>query len=277
MIGQLHFPKPIFGTLPQTLSAIALGLAGFALNFLVLDLGWGLQFLMGSALALLCLRILPPGCTVLSVGIAACATLFHWQHPWALAIWLVEGALLAAFTRRASPILVDFLFWLLLGGPLLYATYGGILGFQWTSVLLVIAKQALNGLLNIWIAELLFVLLLMIAPLARRLQLEAMPASHFAMMALSSLALVPLPFHLWIGAAGDERLLVGTQSSELESEVSLLQRRINAWFEVRAFGLQILAADAIATGNPTMSSQALGPLQQDFDSIVVREIGRAHV
>ena len=214
-------PKPIFGTLPQTLSAIALGLAGFALNFLVLDLGWGLQFLMGSALALLCLRILPPGCTVLSVGIAACATLFHWQHPWALAIWLVEGTLLAAFTRRASPILVDFLFWLLLGGPLLYATYGGILGFQWTSVLLVIAKQALNGLLNIWIAELLFVLLLMIAPLARRLQLEAMPASHFAMMALSSLALVPLPFHLWIGAAGDERLLVGTQSSELESEVSL--------------------------------------------------------
>ena len=271
MIGQLPFPKPIFGTLPQTLSAIALGLAGFALNFLVLDLGWGLQFLMGSALALLCLRILPPGCTVLSVGIAACATLFHWQHPWALAIWLVEGTLLAAFTRRASPILVDFLFWLLLGGPLLYATYGGILGFQWTSVLLVIAKQALNGLLNIWIAELLFVLLLMIAPLARRLQLEAMPASHFAMMALSSLALVPLPFHLWIGAAGDERLLVGTQSSELESEVSLLQRRINAWFEVRAFGLQILAADAIATGNPTMSSQALGPLQQDFDSIVVRD------
>lgn len=266
-----NFPKQAFGTPSQILTAIALGLVGLGLNFLVLDLGWGLQFLMGSAIALLSLRTLPPGCIVLSVGIAACATLFHWQHPWALVVWLVEAALLARFTKRTSPILVDFMFWMLLGAPLLYATYGGVLGFEWPSVLLVIAKQALNGLLNVWIAELLFVLLLTISPLARRLRLEAMPASHFAMMALSSLALMPVPFHLWISAFGDERLLVSTQSSELEAEVSMLQRRVRSWFDARAFGLQILAAGVEDGAGPTFSPQAMGPLRQDFASIVVRD------
>ena len=269
------FSRQDIGTPRQFLSAFLLGLAGFALNLFVLDLGWGLHFLMGSAIALLSLRMLPVSCVILSVTIAAGATLVHWTHPWALLVWLVEGVVLAAFVRRASPILVDFLFWLLLGGPLLYATYGGVLGFQGNAVLLVIAKQALNGLLNVWIAELLFVLLLAAAPLARRLRLEAMPASHLAMLALSSLALLPLPFHLWIGSANDERLLVNTQSSELQSEVSLLQRRIRSWFEIRAFGLQILASDALATGTPALSPQALGPLKADFDSIVVRDsLGR---
>lgn len=269
------FSTPLLGTPLQIFAAILLGVAGFALNFLILDLGWGLQFLMGGAVALLSLRTLPPACIILSVAIAAGTTLFHWQHPWALLIWLFEGAVLATFVRRASPILVDFLFWLLLGGPLVYATYGALLGFQEQAVLLVIAKQALNGLLNIWIAELLYVALLTIVPLARRLRLEAIPASHLAMMALTSLALVPLPFHLWISAAGDAKVLINTQSSELEAEVSLLQRRTRSFFQIRASGLQILASNAIATGASHLLPKGLGPFTTNFDSIVVRDyLGR---
>jgi choline-glycine betaine transporter len=62
--------------------------------------------------------------------VAASRTFFLWGHPYAWAIFtleaLVVGLLVTRYRRR--PLVADFVFWALLGLPLLIVTYGGIMG-----------------------------------------------------------------------------------------------------------------------------------------------------
>ena len=249
--------------------AAALGLAGFAANGWAVDLGWGNHLLLGSAVALVGLRVLPPLPAILAISIAAAATILRWDHPWAWLVWSIEGACLALAVRRASPILVDFLFWLLLGGPLLYLAYGGILGLQGAPLWLVIAKQSLNGLLNIWLAEALYLVLLLMPVATRRLRLRPMPAPSFAMVALTAIALLPPPFYLWLDAERQEDLILSTGTAAANREIVQFQDRLAAWFDNRSLALGVLAADAILDGHTTLLVERLGPLAQDFDRVAV--------
>ncbi len=249
--------------------AVALGLAGFAVNGLAVDLGWGNHLLLGGAVALVGLRRLPPLPATLAVSIAATATVLHWDHPWAWLVWSVEGACLAFTVRRASPILVDFLFWLLLGGPLLYLAYSGILGLQGAPLALVIAKQALNGLLNIWLAEALYLVLLLMPVATRRLRLRPMPTPSFVMVALTAVALLPPPFYLWLDAQREEELILSASRSATQREILQVQDFVKTWFENRALALRVMAADTVYDGHVDVVAARLGPLAEDFDRVAV--------
>lgn len=48
--------------------AIALGMAGFLLNMLEFQLGWGLHFIFGNALVLTFARVLRPQWLMLEIG-----------------------------------------------------------------------------------------------------------------------------------------------------------------------------------------------------------------
>lgn len=255
-------------------AAVTLGLAGFLLNGWALDLGWGAHLLLGSAVALVGLRLLPPLPAALAVSIAAVETIVRWSHPWAWVIWSLEGALLALTVRRVSPIKVDFAFWLLAGGPLLFLTYGGILGLKGTSLWLVIAKQSLNGLLNIWLAEALYLGLLLVPKAARWLRLLPMPAPSFVMVLLTAIALLPPPFYLALDASRQEDLILSTTRAAARREMSEVQGTVRAWFDNRSVALQVIAADALHDGQFDVAVSRLGPLIGDFDRIAVYSDGR---
>ena len=121
--------------------AVALGLAGFLINQLELDLGWGMHFIFGNALVYAFLRVLRPSTLVAAVAISSLYSVLLWNHPWAWAVWTIEAAVVAALVRRLAPVRVDVGFWMITGMPLLLLTYGGILGMDAASMALHIFKR----------------------------------------------------------------------------------------------------------------------------------------
>ena len=253
----------------QVALGVILGLAGLAANLLLVDLGWGLQLLFGSAISLVSLRILPKPVAVAAIAIAALATLIHWHHPWAFLIWTAEAVFLATVLQRLSPIIRDLVFWLVLGTPLLIVSYGGILGFSDTSLWLVVAKQMLNGILNVWLAEIIFALLLYLTPIGSKFKVAALPAADLSMLVIFSLAIAPVPLQVRLSASADEKKLLEFERSELRREVDMFQRRVLAWLENRAYGLQVFAADIVDNHRTVIERASSGPLAEDFNFIVI--------
>lgn len=139
------------------IAAIALGGAGFWLNGFPVSVGWGLDFVFGSALIFAGLRVLSPVQVLLAGTVAAARSILLWHHPWAWLAWTVEAGILARPANRTSPVRRDVLFWLLAGSPLLWIGYGHAMGMDGASLGVVVLKQAINGVLNVALGEFLFI------------------------------------------------------------------------------------------------------------------------
>ena len=136
------------------LCAVALGAASFALNGIPISAGWRVEFLFGSIVPLLALRLLTGPQVVFAVSLGALRTVLLWNHPYAWLVWTAEACVIARYSGRSSPVRADVLFWLLAGAPLLWLTYGLIMETETSVLTLVILKQALNAVLNLALAEL---------------------------------------------------------------------------------------------------------------------------
>ena len=130
--------------------------AGAGLNLLPFSLGWGLDLVFGQSIVMAATRLLDRRLLILAGALASLPTLLLWHHPAAVVIWTAEVATVACLQRRLPPIAADALFWLVLGTPLTLASYGWLLGTSGVALPLVVVKQAVNGLLDVAIGELLY-------------------------------------------------------------------------------------------------------------------------
>ncbi|MBM7868194.1 PAS domain S-box protein [Heliobacterium gestii] len=143
--------------LPGYLLLIALTSLGLLGNYFNLPLFFGVEFLYGSiaVMVVLVLYGLPWGLVV--SAIAAGYTIILWNHPYA-AIILVLETLAAGLALRRWPhslVFATSLFWLLIGMPLVWLLYYGVMKVDPTLTLLIMLKQATNGIFNALIASLL--------------------------------------------------------------------------------------------------------------------------
>ena len=170
---------------------VLVGGGALALNFLEVQLGWGLHFIFGNALVFAFLRVVNPRALVLAAVVASFRSVMLWGHPWAWLIWSAEAAVLAYAVRRTSPVRADVLFWLFLGTPTLILTYGKFMGMDQPSLMLVIGKQAVNGVLNVALGEALYLTFLSIAARRRRLRWPTMSIEATFLMFTMLTILVP--------------------------------------------------------------------------------------
>ena len=249
-------------------SAIGLGVAGLLANMVEVPLGWGLHFLFGNAIALLGLRLLGRGPTVTAVALASGWTFALWLHPWAWLIWSLEGLALATLWRRAPPLIVDFVFWILVGGPLLLVTYGGVMGMDGTSLGLVIAKQTINGLANVLIAELLYLVILAARPL-QRLSPPPVSAQAATLTILVTFTLVPALLFLSIDSREREREILRQGRASLAGAAETVDATLATWIESRQTALLAVSREVLASGRSTFIPSDLGLLADEFESIIV--------
>ncbi|MBF9149680.1 PAS domain-containing sensor histidine kinase [Novosphingobium jiangmenense] len=152
-------PAPASGMAPpvsQFATFAIVAAAGAGLNLLPFSLGWGLDLLFGLAVVMAATRLLDRRLLIIAGALASLPTLLLWHHPAAMVTWTAEVATVAILQRRLPPIAADALFWLVLGAPLTLASYGWMLGTGGVALPLVVVKQAVNGLLNVAIGELLY-------------------------------------------------------------------------------------------------------------------------
>lgn len=136
--------------------ALVLAVLGYIGNYLAMPIAFGVAFIFGSIFSVIAIVLLGVGWGVLVSAIAASYTFFLWNHPYAVVIFAVETLWLGIALRRgrSNLVLIDALYWLSLGSMLVVIFYGGVMGLNAQSVLMIVLKQSINGIFNALIASL---------------------------------------------------------------------------------------------------------------------------
>jgi PAS domain S-box-containing protein len=257
----------------ETGLAVLLGLAGFVVNNLELQLGWGMHFVFGNALVYAFLRVLAPQSIILAAAISSVRTIFLWNHPWAWIVWVVEAAFIVFCGRKNSPVRNDVIFWLVLGAPLLLLTYGVILKMDELSLLLVLAKQSTNGILNVVLGEAIYLCIVGLNVRQRFSNWPKLPVESFVTTLLMAVILIPTTVYLALDAPSRERDARHEVSRQVESRLMITRESIHMWAYSRALVLKIYAEQAFAP-NVEPRIKFLNRVSAEFDVINVTLGGR---
>lgn len=137
------------------LGLVFLGLIG---NYLKYPIFLNIDFLFGSIFAMLALQVFGLGSGVAVGAITAVVTYFLWNHPYAIVIMTFEVVVVGLLMRRKNigMVLADAIYWLVIGMPLVYVFYHGVMKASVDSTTITMTKQAVNGVANALLARLLF-------------------------------------------------------------------------------------------------------------------------
>jgi len=140
------------------LTLVAAGLAG---NYFKYELFFNIQFIFGSVFAMLALQMLGLAPGILAAALISSITYLLWNHPYAIVIMTAEVITVGLLTRRKGLglVLACALYWLCLGMPLAYHFHHGLMHLPVNNALIIMVKQALNGMVNVLVARLLFMAL----------------------------------------------------------------------------------------------------------------------
>lgn len=131
-------------------------LAGYAGNYFSYPFGFGVDFLFGSIAVLIVVRLYGISWGTIASLIAGYYTIILWQHPYALIIFTCEALFVAWRLRQGNQnlLLIDMVFWLVIGMPLAFLFYGLILQVGTITTAIIVLKQPVNGIFNTLIASL---------------------------------------------------------------------------------------------------------------------------
>ncbi|WP_413173645.1 response regulator [Anabaena azotica] len=140
----------------QSLLLILLIIAGFIGNYFKITLFFGVDFLFGSIAVLIVVAIYGYVWGTLAAIISSSYTYLLWGHPYAMIIFTCEALFIGLLLRKKSQnlLLLDGIYWVILGMPLVALLYGGILKVSLIGTLLILLKQAVNGFFNALVCSL---------------------------------------------------------------------------------------------------------------------------
>lgn len=254
----------------ELLIAVLVGVIGFLLNMLELQLGWGLHFIFGNALVFACVRVLSPKAVGLAGAISSARSIFLWNHPWAWLIWTIEASFVALTARRASPVRSDVIFWVLIGTPLLLLSYGVIMDIDRLSLMLVVAKQATNGILNVVLGEIIYVTFISLWRGKGPAEWPKMPIDAFIMMILMAVILVPTTVYLALDAPSREQTARNEADRTLQERLQVAGAALGLWGQARSDMLRFYAeqhylTERVSAAGPVPAVPA--ELMQDFQGL----------
>ena len=141
----------------QNISLVLLMIVGFIGNYFHWTLFFDIDFLFGSIAVWIVVCLYGVGWGTLAGFIAGYCTYVIWHHPYTTLTFTAEALFVGwLFHKRQQNniVLLDALFWLVIGMPLVWLFYSVILHLDQTQVLLILMKQPVNGIFNALIASL---------------------------------------------------------------------------------------------------------------------------
>jgi hypothetical protein len=134
---------------------------GYLGNYFRLPLFFGVDFLFGSIFVLIATYFYGTAIGVLTSAIASTYTYTLWNHPYGAVILVLESLWVGIGLRQQEKrgrsrdmVILSLSYWLCLGGPLCYGFYTFFLKVGFSSVVLVVLKQVINGAFNALMASL---------------------------------------------------------------------------------------------------------------------------
>ncbi|MBI5056406.1 MAG: response regulator [Nitrospirae bacterium] len=138
----------------RIIPVLLLSAAGFAGNWFNLPLFFNLDFVFGSIFVMIAVGLYGTLPGILTAAVAASCTYFLWNNPWSIIIFTCE-ALFVGYTlehKSKNMVLLDTFFWLLIGMPMGWVFFSSIMGVTHQGALLLMLKQAINGIFNTLLA-----------------------------------------------------------------------------------------------------------------------------
>lgn len=242
--------RPI--TPPRVLLWIALTGLAYAGNALSLPLFFSVDFLFGSIPLFVVLHLFGWAPAVLSTLIASTHTAMLWGHPYAVIIMTAEILLVGLFYRRKSRnlVLLDVLFWIAVGMPLVFLFYRSVMDVALQNTLLVMFKQAINGLFNALVGTLIVTTLDQTVPSLKRSPLRVTVGfQHIIFLVMVAVVLIPGLVILVVFARQEMGRIENDVRGKIEITSFSAKQAVNAWLVENLQTLRSLAsyADPIST------------------------------
>ncbi|MFQ5852814.1 MAG: PAS domain S-box protein, partial [Candidatus Binatia bacterium] len=142
--------------LAQAVLLITLITAGVAGNYFSVPLFFGVDFLFGSIAVFIVLHLYGVGWGLVAALIAASYTFVLWEHPYAIVIFTCEALFVGLLLHRKieNMVLLDAIFWIFLGMPMVWLFYSGVMHMDDTATRLIMFKQSVNGIFKALVASL---------------------------------------------------------------------------------------------------------------------------
>jgi len=238
-------------SLQQYVGLILLLVMGFVGNYCRWTLFFDIDFIFGSIAVWIVVCLYGVRWGTLAGFIAGYCTYVIWHHPYTTLTFTVEALFVGwLFHKRQQNniVLLDGLFWLVIGMPLIWLFYSVILKFDQPQFLIILMKQPVNGIFNALIASLI---------------LTHSPIHHWVKRpaAISTLSLEQTLFNLLVTFVSVPTLvLIVLASNQVVDEIKntarldlndasrYLTAEVRTWYERRlslANGLAELAATNI--------------------------------
>lgn len=237
----------------QILWLILLMIVGFLGNYFKIELFFGVDFLFGSITVLLILAVYGCFWGTIAAIISSSYTYILWGHPYAIIIFSCEALFIGSFLhrKRQNILLLDGIYWLILGIPLVAIFYGKVLQVGFMPTLLIILKQSVNGFFNALIASLIINYL----PIERWLKIDKKITTISLKQSLFNILISFVFFPVLLITVSDVKLAYHNIQPEVIANIKLLSSSlksdINIWYDEHFFALQQIVNLMIDTDNNT--------------------------
>ncbi|MGB3188531.1 hybrid sensor histidine kinase/response regulator [Lyngbya sp. PCC 8106] len=238
---------------------IAFGILG---NYFRWSFFFHIDFLFGTIAVWLVLCLYGERWGLVAAIAAASITYFLWKHPYAIIIFTGEFLFVSILYRRYKQnlALLDGIYWLMIGIPLVIFFYGQVLKIDPIQVPIIMLKQSVNGIFNALSA----CLILTYTPIPRWFSRSPALSLLSLQQTLFNILVAFVFFPTLFFMAADSHQVVDNINTEqhlqLQTTSHHLHVLIRNWYEQHQEGLNAIAKVASAS----RSDPAL--LQQELDS-----------
>ncbi|MGP1384685.1 MAG: ATP-binding protein [Thainema sp.] len=228
--------------------------AGFLGNYFRWSLFFHIDFLFGAIAVWLVLCLYGYRWGITAAIFAASCTFFLWGHPYSILIFAAEAIFVGWFYwhYRQNLVLLDMVYWLCIGMPLIWLFYRGAMGVDLVQTQIIMLKQSANGIFNALIAN----LLLIYSPIHRWVQrpkaIEALSLQQTLFNLLVAFVFFPTLLLVAIDSRQVVSDIVADKQVELQNISNHLQHELEAWQQQHQVAITELVR--IAENKPSSTS-----------------------
>ncbi len=239
-LGTPKVSVPPFSTIGGLILLVILGVLG---NYFRWSFFFHIDFLFGTIAVWVVLCLYGWRWSIVAGVVSASYTYVLWNHPYAIVIFTAEVLVVGGLYRRyhQNLVLLDSLYWLLLGMPLVWLFYGQVLQVDPVQTQIILLKQAVNGIFNALIAS----LLMAYTPVHKWFDRPPAAAALSLQQTLFNLLVAFVFFPTLALMAIDSYRIVDTiqqeQQARLEIAADHLSSKLQNWYD-----RQLRAADTLA-------------------------------
>jgi signal transduction histidine kinase len=226
----------------KTLIYLALCLLALLGNKYSIPLFFGVDFIFGSIFVFVIFCYFGFLAAIPAAVIAYGYTYLLWNHPYAIIIFLAELLVVGFICRRQGKNLVfwDVLFWVIIGIPLVFIFYNTVMNLPSQSVSLIMLKQGINGIFNVFVA---YIIINFLPPILRSGKRDFSSISFKTIIFTIMLLSLSLPTFVTIAILAKAEFKEEKENiiQELNSAVVEINGGLSDWFGQKVFTISQIA------------------------------------